>query len=105
MRSPSFDLAALDQLSERGQTRRAFGRDEYPLGRPDLADGREQLLVAHRDGRPARLAQRVEDEEVADGLRHAQARSDCRRVLELRGEALALLKGADDGRAARCLHR
>jgi hypothetical protein len=29
-------------------------------------------LVRHRDGRAARLAQRVEDEKVSDGLRHSQ---------------------------------
>src|SRR5262249_62356156 len=52
----------------------------------------------------AALAQNVEHDEIADGARHAKARSHGMSVLELRRFVPTVIEGADDWRATGGLH-
>mmetsp|Transcript_10049 Transcript_10049/g.40585 ORF Transcript_10049/g.40585 Transcript_10049/m.40585 type:complete len:500 (+) Transcript_10049:1467-2966(+) len=91
-----LDLSVRESLLERGVGRGALGaqQESLLLGklRLSLVDG----VVGDRDGPPAGLAHRAEDEEIADGGGHADThRAAGEGVVDARGEFLAGVVGVD----------
>src|SRR5206468_10709462 len=68
-------------------------------------DGFENGVFRHCNARAAALAYRAQDQEITDGLGHANTRRDRCRMLPPLGELVAVLEGADDRRAALGLDR
>src|ERR1051326_226604 len=99
------DAAFAQGLHIGGMRRRAFRAEEKAFALGHLFQTRFDVFVAHRQRVTPTLAHRGEDEKVADGGRHADARRDGVRVLPARGVALARIEGAHDGSAALRLHR
>ena len=65
-----------DQFPESRQACRTFRRGEDAGGRSYLGHGGDQFGIVNGDSRTAGRSDSVEDEEIANGFRHTQARSD-----------------------------
>ena len=61
------------ELAQGGDAGAALGRHEEALGRRGVLDALDDLALRDRDARAVALAQRAQDQEVADRLGHAQA--------------------------------
>src|SRR5262249_58750156 len=82
----------------------AWGGADQALAGADNASMGVHLFVTHGHRASAALAQNVEHDEIADGARHAKARSHRMSVLELRRFVQTVIEGADDWRATGGLH-
>ncbi len=83
-----------ERLLVRRIGRAAFGAHQEAFLARDLVHGVLNRLVRHRDGEAAGLAHRAQNEEIADRLRHADARRDGVRIVSARGVLDARLVGA-----------
>src|SRR5207247_5430778 len=75
------EVARRLELAQRGHRRPALRRHEQALGGGRFLAAWDALRLRHRDAGAVALAQRAQDEEVADGLGHAEAVSERLRVL------------------------
>ena len=87
------------------QRRPALGAEQQAILLRAILDGLEDRRVAHRQCGTARFTNRAQDQEVADGFGHADARCHCGGIFPTLSMFLARLIGADDGRTAACLYR
>ena len=69
--SPTFQ-----RLAPCGEDCSAFGTEQEPVVVRGVLDRLENRIFRNRDRRPTAFAHRAEDEEVADGFRHAYSRRD-----------------------------
>src|SRR5881409_1746751 len=91
------------EFHQRLEARERGGRLQARVAKAQPAEARpglDDLVLGHRDSRPAGLAQAVEDQEVADGGRHPQPGGHGRRTLPRSRKALAGLERTHDRRAA-----
>jgi hypothetical protein len=87
-------------LPDSGEARRAFRADKGALKTGHRALLGEQRFIGHAYGGPASGIERVENEEIAEGLRHRETKRYClgiRPGLALGGPGL---EGLHDRRAA-----
>src|SRR5436190_14235680 len=91
--------ALIDHFSECRQAGRSFRCREDAGRGSDLADSGDELSVGNRDGRAARCANRVENQEVADRLWNTQAGSNRGRIFEFVCKTFAQLECTNDRRA------